>query len=316
MIAAGETDATLRRIKAAIYVEDGSALALDAAVGLVAGNVQVSISGAAFVNALGTLVHIGSGNYYYEADETEIQDPGFLLVKYERTGYKTDGWYDFVSECWSLDETDLDKLRLPIAIFDDASPPALSTGATVTVPSQLQISKNGGAYANAAGSLAHIGDGFYTYQGVAADADTQGWILVKFEKAGFSQCTAFVHVEIGEVEIVTTLTEATTPGDLDDDPTAARFTPIHLEFPVAAGYNVVIQAQIGTDSALWMAAYDERISGQTGQAAYAPLFSTKSTVDITGTFGSGRVFVMDILPNGGWQREQVRLVPYLALEMT
>lgn len=105
-------------------------------------------------------------------------------------------------------------------------------------------------------------------------------------------------------------------GDLAADPDIARWTPVLMNFTVPPGFNVTVVAQIGDDSALWMVAYDEKISGTTGAGALAPLFSTKSTAVVTGTIAGGRSFAMSILPNGGWQRETVKLVPYSSLEIT
>jgi sensor domain CHASE-containing protein len=64
-----------------------------------------------------------------------------------------------------------------------------------------------------------------------------------------------------------------------------------------------------------MAAYDESIGGAQGAVSLAPLYADKSVIQITGTIVSGRVFTASILPNGGWQREQVSLVVYVALEV-
>lgn len=111
------------------------------------------------------------------------------------------------------------------------------------------------------------------------------------------------------------LTSVTTPGVLDPDPDVARWVPIHMAFAVPAGFNVVVTVQIGLDSALWMTAYDELIAGTTGQSAWAPLFADKSVVVTTGSLGTGRTFTMDVLPNGGWQRPDIKLVPYTTLEI-
>lgn len=108
----------------------------------------------------------------------------------------------------------------------------------------------------------------------------------------------------------------TNTGVLSSDPNVARWTPVTLTFQVPPGYNVAIIAQIGPDAALWMSAYDEALGGAQGAAAIAPLFSGKTTLSIAGTIAGGRLFTINVLPNGGWQREQVKLVPYIALEMS
>lgn len=119
----------------------------------------------------------------------------------------------------------------------------------------------------------------------------------------------------GGGDLPDTSMSATVPGQLSADPAVARWTPVHLEFSAAANYNVVIVVKIGVDSSLWLTAYDEKISGTQGQDALSPVFSGKSVANVVGDFGTPRVFSMDILPNGGWQRPEVTVVPYIALEM-
>lgn len=124
-----------------------------------------------------------------------------------------------------------------------------------------------------------------------------------------------------QIGAAATLTSSTTEGDLSADPNVARWTPIEISFTVPTGFLVAIVVQIGEDSALWMSAYDEAIAGDEsgpiqGAAALAPLFADKSVITIVGTIVAGRTFTASILPNGGWQREQVRLVPYIAKEVS
>jgi len=113
---------------------------------------------------------------------------------------------------------------------------------------------------------------------------------------------------------------ATSEGDLASDPDVARWTPISVAYAVPAGYLAQIIVRIGENSALWMVAYDESIPGDSsgpvqGHAALAPLFADKSVVSVGGSFGSDRTFSAAILPNGGWQRDRIKLVPYLVKEV-
>src|SRR5262245_49380679 len=93
VIAVGEATAAKRRVIFPIYLDDGSSLATSgsAATTPPAGTIQVSINGAAFADGLGTFAHLASGIYYYEAAPSEVAAAGFLLIKFVRTGFKTDG---------------------------------------------------------------------------------------------------------------------------------------------------------------------------------------------------------------------------------
>ncbi len=312
----GETNNTLRRLYLTIFIDDGSALATTAAVAPPAHALQVSINGAAFVDAGGTLVHLGDGSYYYEATAGEVATAGFLAFKYQATGFRTEIDWTQVGRPFLLGETSPTLLRLPLTIFDLASPPALATGATAGV-GDLKISVNGAAYVNASGSLVQVGSGLYYYQATTADAAAGGIIVIKYKPAStFAEMVTWQSIDSPAQSFTAALTSSTTPGQLDPNPDVARWIPIHLSFVAPAGYHVVINAQIGLDSALWMTAYDEQIAGDVGDAALAPLFSDKSSVSIAGSFSVGRTVTMDVLPNGGWQRPDVKLVPYLAVEMT
>jgi hypothetical protein len=313
----GEPNPELRRIFLSIYVADGTALALDAAVAPPVGSVRVSVNGAAFVNAAGSLVHMGAGSYYYQADTTEVASAGFLSVEYKRTGYKTEHDWAQVGRLFLAGETNPALLRLPLTIYDLGSPPGLATGATVTTASDLQVSINGNAYANSTGSLHEVGDGLYYYQAVAGDVAVSGAFVAKFAPAaGFALTISWQSVDSVTASSAPSFTSVTAPGPLDADPTEARWTPVDMVFSVPPGFNVSIAAVVGLDSALWMLAYDEVVSGEVGQGALAPLYEDKSVVTSAGSVLAGRVMTMSILPNGGWQRPDVTLVAYLTLEVT
>ncbi len=73
-------------------------------------------------------------------------------------------------------------IRVPVTIYDLDGNPA--TGVTAT-GAELQISKAGAAMANASGTLVENGGGSYHYQGVVADANTQGVLVVKVDVSGY-----------------------------------------------------------------------------------------------------------------------------------
>lgn len=95
----------------------------------------------------------------------------------------------------------------------------------------------------------------------------------------------------------------TTEGALAPGADAARWTPIVVVFTLPATMSAVVVAQIGDNSVLTMVAYSTELNG------FQPLFQDKSTISVNGT-----TVTMSILPNGGWTRESVTIVPYVAWE--
>lgn len=63
------------------------------------GVLQVSIFGAAYADALGTVTEIGDGDYFYTLDVDEIADP-WVLLKISKTGYYGDNPRTIV---WNID---------------------------------------------------------------------------------------------------------------------------------------------------------------------------------------------------------------------
>src|SRR5258705_4677744 len=110
------------------------------------------------------------------------------------------------------------------------------------------------------------------------------------------------------------LNSFTDEGALAITPDDARWTPIELDFDVPATMSVVIVARIGDNSVLTMVVFtDEFTDTDTDPASgLQPLFTGKSTITVTGTIAAGRNIVISILPNGGWIRPEVVIVPYVA----
>lgn len=183
--------------------------------------------------------------------------------------------------------------------------------------------------ANAKGVHGRIADIYYT------DATAAGHIAITPDGARFfvvdaiaipwDSTTPFISTSIPtevdvQCEIIGMpaggggLRSFTTPGTLNTDPTEARWTPIVLTFDVPPLYDLTIIAQIGLDSALWMVAYEDALNdGHNG--GLAPLFEDKSTIVSTGTQAGGRHFTVSILPNGGWQRPDIKLIPKFSREI-
>ncbi len=106
------------------------------------------------------------------------------------------------------------------------------------------------------------------------------------------------------------LTANTNEGPLADDPADARWIPVELVITVPNTMSLVVVAKIGDDSVLTMVAYSDELDG------LQPLFLGKSTYETTEDFPTERIVTLSLLPNGGWIRESVTLVPYIAWEAT
>lgn len=199
---AGETDPSLRRLFFELFLDDGVTPATDADVAAPAGTIQVTSNGTAFADSAGTFARITSNLYYYEFTFSEALSGsnGFAGIKFARPGYATDRFFEIVGDIFSVGETDSGRLRYPLLIFGTAVEPQVPTaGATVTTASDLQVSYNGAAFANSAGSLVEVGSGVYFYQGVVPDAASRRRLLVKYESAGFSPAVLSISVaEPGE----------------------------------------------------------------------------------------------------------------------
>lgn len=177
-------------------LDDGVTPATDADM-LPAGSRKTSVNGGAVVAATGNFVGDGSGEYYYEFSAAEVAAEGFVAFKLEWPGYRTDWVIADVGDLFLVGETNAARLRLPVIIFDDSSPPALAL-ATVTVASQLQTSFNDVSFADAPGSLHQVTSGLHYYQALAAEALAEGILSLRFAKAGFQTQVVWTPISVPE----------------------------------------------------------------------------------------------------------------------
>ncbi len=112
----------------------------------------------------------------------------------------------------------------------------------------------------------------------------------------------------GELAANGELIAATAEGPLDSDPTDARWAPISLTLDVPGGASVLILARVGAEAVITFVVYSDELDG------IQPLFAGKTKIEVTGTVEAGRTFVITILPNGGWTRDSITIVPYIAIE--
>lgn len=80
-------------------------------------------------------------------------------------------------------QNDISK-KVILYMVDDSDHVSPETGLTLTV----RVSKNGGAFAAGAGSVAELEDGLYAYTFGAGDVDTLGPVVIKATATGADQC--------------------------------------------------------------------------------------------------------------------------------
>ncbi len=83
--------------------------------------------------------------------------------------------------------------RIPIVCVDDSDGVTAETGVSVS-GSEIQVSKNGGAFANFAGGLTEVGGGVYYYTPTTSELDTIGVLIVQLVKSGILAFRAVVQV--------------------------------------------------------------------------------------------------------------------------
>lgn len=91
----------------------------------------------------------------------------------------------------TLNETTASLRRIPFVLVDTLGD--FVTGETFT-GAEFQVSKDGAAFANAAGTVTELGAGGYYYEAAAAEVDTLGFLLVKFAKGSIR--TAFSQAQV------------------------------------------------------------------------------------------------------------------------
>lgn len=191
----GEANSLMRRIPLVVYVDGDGSLASDADRVIPAHAIQVSLNGAAFVDAAGTFVGDGSGAYWYEATLSETLTAGFIAIKYQAPGFQTAIVWEPIGQIFGVGESAASRRRLPFVIYDAGMPPSLATGAAISLPAHaLRSSRDGAAFADASGELVEVGSGLYYYQGTAADVVQRGTLAVMFSRSGYQTQVSCVAV--------------------------------------------------------------------------------------------------------------------------
>ena len=136
--------------------------------------IRVSKSGETFATGAGTWTEVGVGNYYYEATQLEVATDSytFLLVAYPDTlvfPYVVD-----IGNRIEQGETLVTACRIPIFLKDVDG---VGVAGLTLSGSEVQVSINGAAFVNGAGTIGETGQGAYYYQ--TTEVDDIGYVVLK-----------------------------------------------------------------------------------------------------------------------------------------
>lgn len=121
--------------------------------------VLISICGAAWQQAAGTVTKLRNGDFTYEFTRAETRGRGFRLLRLAKTGMDT-AIFEFYCGSRRANEPDALARRIPIMLELAGTP---VTGVTLT-GSEIEISINGAAFTTGTGTAGEIGYGAYYYE--------------------------------------------------------------------------------------------------------------------------------------------------------
>jgi len=160
--------------------------------------------------------------------------------------------------------------RIPFYLVDDSDGKTPETGQTPLGAAELQISKNGGAFANFAGVWSEVAAGLYSYEATAAELDTFGPVVFKLVRSG-------VRTAIMECQVVS------------NNPYGNRAVTVASGGIVSASYaaGAINNAAINADARAGIAdaVWDELVTGHAIAGSFGELFSVykRSTVSASGS---------------------------------
>lgn len=173
-----ESDAGLRRIP--VYLKDASGDPVPG-LALAGSEIQVSLSGGAFVNGEGVWIERSAGLYYYEATQAESVTDSFVTVKVVDSSLVAKPYVFSVDigDRIEVDELIAEARRVPIYMVDSSGNPV--TGLTL---SDVELAENGFDFAAAVNAPAtEIGSGAYYYELDATEVTLEGVSTLKVEHA-------------------------------------------------------------------------------------------------------------------------------------
>lgn len=293
-----ETDATLRRIGPLYAVSGGVAVEGEDFGG--AGELEISVAGGAFAAALGTIVEIGDGFYYYQATALDAATAPWVVLKISGVCDEFTIREDVTSGRQAAIQTaePLAALRRvgPFRVLDADGDPI-----TTTVGITTEISVNGAAWAAAAGALTLIDDGYVYYVADTTEVAAAGWIALKL--TGTAQ-QFVMREDIGDdsgLSAPTVTVVSTFPTTFSE----ARVTPWEAEvedFPLGAEMVIIVRYTT-TDQASG-GVRNETITARDASGTWRWPFDIEPTnaVDL-----EADPVTVQLLPRGGWPPCEVNI---------
>lgn len=176
-----EPDAALRQIP--IYLVDSGGSPVTGLT-LTGSEVQVSLSGAPFVNGSGTATEVGSGYYYYTATQAETATDSFIILRVNDAAAKTYVISVDIGDRIEQSEPVAAARRLPIYVVDSGGTPV--TGLTLNA-ANIKLSTLGAAFVDATTVPAtEIGLGAYYYELTAVEVASIGIHILKVTHASIT----------------------------------------------------------------------------------------------------------------------------------
>lgn len=223
-----EPDPSLRRIP--IYLENSFGAPAPGEV-ITGAEIQVSLSGAAFVNGAGAVTEVSAGSYFYTATQAETVTDSFLMIKVIVVAARPYVYAVDIGLRIAQNEPLASKRRIPIYLEDSSGSPV--TG-LVLAGADRQVSENGAAYVDGTGLTVEIGAGAYYYELAASEINVGGFGTIKVDKAPATPYvyTWDVFVTVTSVITVTNLEPPNGQPILPD-------TPLQFEVLSPGGFAII-----------------------------------------------------------------------------
>lgn len=255
------------------------------------GELEISVAGADFGAASGTIVEIGDGYYYYEATQTEASTGPWIAIKISGVCVEFTFEEDVTTKLSGilLDETDATLRYIgPLRFVDaDSGDPLTETDVDSAT---VEISINGDTWTAPTGSLEFLDDGYLYYAADASEVTEVGWISIKISGV----CTEFTFREdvvspsggggggAGEVISIT-------------NGTLSRWTTVVARVRITDGIPYI--RYVSNSLKFWI--YDPA-------EGFVANFNQRSSVVLDDAEDED-IYTFTILPNGGWWTPEFRL---------
>lgn len=170
-----EATAARRRIPV-VLVDATDGVTGETGITIAAGDMKLSKNGATEANHAGSLVELATGDYYYEATQTELDTVGYLTGKIVKAAART---FRFAVQVVSFDpySNNLEKnvaFSAFMFMMTDSTNHNPVTGKTVTVTRSI----DGGAFgAGTLSAVTEVANGWYKVDFAAADLNGKVIVL-------------------------------------------------------------------------------------------------------------------------------------------